>query len=265
MRQPIVQLLRCPSCQHGRLAPESDAAELYFGPLHCSECQASFPVAEGVADLLPRDRPPVRGLQRGLESAWVARSYERYLRPAVTMLVSGHRVDRESEYLLYRSLLGSPEAPVLDLGCGTGMFARRLAREPRMPPVVAMDASSAMLEEAVAQAREHSAPVDFLRAEAPRLPFQDGSLGAVLQAGSLHFFEDLTELLSEVRRVLEPGGRFVATSYLPPSFPGSLVHRKAGLFPRGEDELRFALAAAGLGNFERMRMPPFILVKGERS
>ena len=43
------------------------------------------------------------------------------------------------------------------------------------------------------------------------------------------------------------------------------MHKKAGLFPRSEDELRSAIAAAGLVNFERMVMPPFILVKSEKA
>lgn len=263
MRRAAINLLRCPKCRRGALLPEADTAELIFGPLRCSDCQASYPVAEGVADLvLERERPI--GLQRGLEAPWVARSYERYLRPAVRLALSRRHFDGQSEYLLYRSLLGTPQAPVLDLGCGTGLFSRQLAREPASPPIIAMDVSRAMLEEAVAQAREASVMVDLVRAEAPWLPFTDGSLGAVLQSGSLHFIEDLSRLFAEVMRVLRPGGRYVGTSYLPPRFPGSLLHARAGLHPRREEDLRSAITFAGLTHFERMVMPPFILVKAEK-
>ncbi len=263
MRRAILNILRCPRCRRGGLLPETDTAEVIFGPVRCPECQASYPVGEGVVDLVG-EHAPGSPAQRGLELPLVARSYERYIRPAMQLLVSRRRFDRDSEFLLYKSLLGRPTGPVLDLGTGTGLFARRLARDPELPPLVGMDVSKPMLEEAVAQVREAGTLVDFLRGEAPYLPFLDQSLGAVLQTGSLHLISDLQRLLLEVGRALRPGGRYVATSYLPPPFPAAAVHRKAGLHPRGEDELRSALAAAGFVGFERMLLPPFLLVKAER-
>jgi SAM-dependent methyltransferase len=236
---------------------------LLFGPLRCGECRASYPVAEGVADLVV-EASAAGAVQRGLERRWVARSYERYVRPVLERALTGQPLDRDSEYLLYRSLLGTPEAPVLDVGCGTGWVARRLAREPDLPPVAGLDVSRAMLEEGVAQAREAGAPVDFLRAEAPHLPFQDGALGAVLMAGSLHFVADVGRLLLEVARVLRPGGRWVASTYAPPGAPTALVHRRLGLHPRGEAELRAEAAAAGLVRFERVALPPLLVVKAEK-
>jgi ubiquinone/menaquinone biosynthesis C-methylase UbiE/uncharacterized protein YbaR (Trm112 family) len=264
VRRAILNTLRCPRCLKGALSPESDTADLTFGPIRCPDCQSSFPVAEGVADLV-LDRGDPGPLQRGLENPLVARSYERYVRPALQLAISRRRVDRESELVLYRAMLGKPEAPVLDLGCGTGLFARRLARDPELPPLVGMDVSKAMIEEGVAQSREAGVMVDFVRAEAPQLPFLDQSLGAVLQTASLHLVADLNRLLIEVGRVLRPGGRYVASTYLKPGFPASALHRKAGLFPRDEDELRSAIAAAGLVAFDRVVMAPFLLVKAEKA
>ncbi len=264
MRRAILNVLQCPRCRRGPLLPEGDAAELVFGPIRCPECHASFPVSEGVADLIA-DRDPAPGpFQRGLEQPLVARSYERYIRPAIQMAIARRHFDRDSEFLLYRSLIARPDGPILDLGCGTGLFARRLARDPELPPVVGMDVSKAMIEEAIAQAREACVMVDFLRAEAPHLPFQDQSLGAVLQSGALHLIRDIGQLFMEVGRVLRPGGRYVASTYLPPGKLAAALHTRAGLHPRTEDELRAAIAAAGLVNFERMVLAPFILVKGEK-
>lgn len=263
MRRIIIDLLRCPRCRRGRLLPEADVTDILFGPLRCNDCQSSYPVAEGIADLVLEREPP-RGLQRSFEVPWVARAWERYLRPSLTLAVSRRNLDRDSEYLLYRSLLGRPEAPILDLGCGTALFARRLARDPELPPVIGMDVSKPMLEEAVAQAREASAMVDFVRAEAPTLPFIDQSLDAVLQSGSLHLLEDVDTLFSEIARVLRPGGRYVGTTYLPPSSLVGTVHRRAGLHPRSEQALRSAMGAAGLLSFERMVLDPFLLVTAQK-
>jgi ubiquinone/menaquinone biosynthesis C-methylase UbiE len=236
---------------------------LLFGPVRCGECRATYPVAEGVADLVAEHRASGT-VQRGLEQRWVARSYERYVRPALQRALSASPMDRDSEYLLYRSLLGQPEGPVMDLGTGTGLFARRLAREPDLPAVVGMDLSRAMLEEAVAQGREAGVHVDFLRAEAPYLPFQDDSLGAVLLAHSLHFIADVGRLLLEVARVLRPGGRFVASTWMPPGRASAFVQRRAGLHPREEEELRDALSAVGLVGFARLRLPPLLVVMAEK-
>ncbi len=264
MRRVILNILRCPKCRRGGLIPEADTAELIFGPVRCPDCQASFPVGEGVADLVG-DRGEIGTAQRGLEHPLVARSFERYLRPAIQLAISRRRLDRDSELLVYRSVLGKPDGPMLDLGCGTGMFARRLARDPELPAVVGMDVSKAMIEEGIAQSREAGVMVDFIRAEAPYLPFLDHSLGAVLQSGSLHLIADASRLFIEIGRVLRPGGRYVASTSLPPSRLGTLLHQKAGLHPRTEHELRSGIAAAGLVNFERMVLPPYLLIKAEKA
>lgn len=264
MRRVTVEILRCPRCRRGSLRPEADTAEVLFGPLRCAECHAIHPVSEGVADLV-EVRTGTAGVQRGLEQAWVARGYERYLRPALQVAMARRRFDRDSEYLLYRSLLGTVDGPILDLGCGTGLFTRRLAREDGNPIVIGMDVSKAMIEESIAQAREAGVMIDFVRAEAPFLPFMDHALGAVLQSGALHLISDLPRLFSEIARVLRPGGRYVASTYVPPGMLLGAVHRRAGLHPRGEDELRSAAAAAGLVRFERVRLDPFIVMKAEKA
>ncbi len=260
MRRAILNLLRCPRCRQGALVAEGAPAELLFGPLQCASCHATFPVAEGIADLTV-EGAPLKGVQRSLEAPIVARSWERYVRPALTLALARRTVDPESEALLYRTMMGSLDAPVLDLVSGPALFARRLAKVPDSPPVVAMDVSRPMLEEGMAQAREANVKVDFVRAQPPHLPFLDGSLGAVLHTGALHLLEEPLPLLQEVFRALRPGGSYLATTYLPPSYGLGWAHRRLGLHPRAEGELRDALERAGLGGFERLRMPPFLLVK----
>jgi SAM-dependent methyltransferase len=263
MRRASLELLRCPRCLKGSLLPDPGGTDVAFGPVRCAGCQASFPVSEGVVELTDAERPgPL--LQRGLNRALVARSYERYVRPALQAALFRRHLDVDSEYLLYHSLLGAPEGPILDLGCGTGLFARRLAREAALGSILALDASTPMLDEAVAQSRESGVRIDFIHAAVPPLPFQDHSLGAILQSGSLHLIRQLPELLLEVSRTLRPGGRYVASTYCPPGFPARSLHRGAGLFPRDEGTLRSAVAAAGLVAFERVLLSPWLVLKAER-
>ena len=264
MRRVLLGLLRCPRCRHGGLTPDVEGPELVFGPLRCLECQVSYPVSEGVVDLAV-DRRPLSAAQRGWEHPLIARSYERYLRPALQLAVSRQRADLAGELSRYRQLLGVPTGAILDLGCGTGLIARKLAADPALPPVVGMDLASAMLAEAVAQAREAGVAVDFLRAEAPGLPFKDHCLGAVLQLGSLHQIGEASGLFLEIARVLRPGGRYIASSYLPPRPLTAGLHRRAGLFPRSGATLREEMTAAGLIAFEQVQLPASVLVKAEKA
>lgn len=92
---------------------------------------------------------------------------------------------------------------VLELGSGTGAFAARLAAIPTMR-VKATDMSRRMVE--VAQSRGLDAEV----VNAQDLPYADESFDAVAALWMLYHVPDRAAALSEVRRVLRPGGIFVA-------------------------------------------------------
>jgi SAM-dependent methyltransferase len=94
---------------------------------------------------------------------------------------------------------------LLELGCGTGNDAARLARAGLQ--VVAVDFSS----EAIARSREtHGAlGIRFETADIARpLPFADGEFDAVMSNVALHMFpDDVTRsVFAEVERVVRPGG-----------------------------------------------------------
>ena len=263
MRRDTLDILRCPACRKGGLIPEKDVSEprLIFGPVKCVGCGSRFPVGEGMIDFVG-DRSRPQGLQSAMESDLVARSYERYVRPALELFLTRGQFDRDSEYTVYRSLLGRPTGSVVDLGCGTGLFTRRLVRD-LDAQLIGVDVSKPMIEEAIAQAREGAVAIDFVRAEAPQLPFQSGSVSAILQAGSVHFIRDLPLLLSEIVRVLKPGGSWVASHLLVPPLLGPF-HAAAGIHPRSERLLRDATAQAGLVRFERVKVSQVVMFKVER-
>lgn len=80
---------------------------------------------------------------------------------------------------------------VLDAGCGTGNFALALAE--RVGHVTGIDVNQQMLNEArrKAQAKGLTDRVSFDRGELPQLPFEDGSLDAVMFNQVLHHLEPL--------------------------------------------------------------------------
>ncbi len=97
-----------------------------------------------------------------------------------------------------------PGQAVLDVACGTGATTREAAT--RVQPggrVTGLDCNSGML--AVASAR--APDIRWVEDRAEELPFPDDSFDAVLCQFALMFFEDRARALSEMRRVLRPGGR----------------------------------------------------------
>lgn len=263
MRRATLDLLRCPRCHAASLVPDGPTPEpaLLFGPARCLGCSSRFPVHEGLIDLV-YDRPRPRGVQQAMELPWVARSWERYVRPAVDAVLTRGRLDQDSEYAVLHNMVGAPDGPVVDLGCGSGAYLRRLIRDFKGVPVIGVDVSRPMLEEAMAQVRENALAADFVRAQVPPLPFVDHSIAAIVATSFVHYVADLDLLLQEVARTLKPRGRFVATTYEASGLAKGM-HEGAGLHPRGEIALRESAARAGLIHFERMKVAPFLIWKVE--
>lgn len=94
---------------------------------------------------------------------------------------------------------------VLEVGCGMGNFSERVARE-TTAEVVATDLSPRMVE--VARDRGLDARV----ADVQELPFPDGAFDCAVANAMLYHVADLDRALSELARVLEPGGSLVAVT-----------------------------------------------------
>jgi trans-aconitate methyltransferase len=91
---------------------------------------------------------------------------------------------------------------ILDLGCGDGQLTQRIARTGAS--VVGVDASPEM----AGAARDRGIVVDVANAEA--LPYMRKEFDAVFSNAVLHWVRGQDAMMAEVRRVLKPGGRFVA-------------------------------------------------------
>jgi SAM-dependent methyltransferase len=107
----------------------------------------------------------------------------------------------ENNALDVAGLLGPGEGLCLDLGCGTGLFFDALAATGRT--VVGLDRSGDQLR--VARTRSRA----ILQADAAALPFGDATFPAVVALWISTDVDDFAAVVSEVARVLAPGGLFL--------------------------------------------------------
>ena len=94
-----------------------------------------------------------------------------------------------------------PGDAVLDACCGTGDLAIAAARAGGR--VTGLDFSEPMLE----RARRKAPEVEWIRGDLLELPFADASFDSATVGFGVRNVDDLQRALSELRRVLGPGGR----------------------------------------------------------
>jgi ubiquinone/menaquinone biosynthesis C-methylase UbiE len=125
---------------------------------------------------------------------WFAASYDLMTRPS------------ERRFGAWRQrLLADLRGDVLEIGAGTGANFEHYPADAR---VVALEPDPFMLRRAEAKRRPN---IDLRQAPAEDLPFADASFDAVVATLVLCTVRDLPRALSEIRRVLRPGGelRFI--------------------------------------------------------
>jgi ubiquinone/menaquinone biosynthesis C-methylase UbiE len=136
---------------------------------------------------------------------------------------------------IWRLLRLEPDMAILDLGCGHGRIANRLAE--RGARVTGLDATAVFLDRARRDAASRGVDVDYVKGDMRRLPWTDERFDRVLSwFTSFGYFDDQDNrrVLQEAHRVLRPAGRLLIENNnlveLLPRWQPALVTERDGHF-----------------------------------
>src|SRR5919198_4945451 len=118
---------------------------------------------------------------------------------------------------------------VLDVGCGTGVVAITAARIGAR--VHAVDLTPELLERARENASIAKFEIDFREGDAEALPFDDGRFDVVLSQFGHMFAPRPDVAISEMLRVLKPGGTIAFSTWPPEMFIGRMFVLVAQFLP----------------------------------
>jgi ubiquinone/menaquinone biosynthesis C-methylase UbiE len=106
-------------------------------------------------------------------------------------------------------MLSPADQRILDVGCGTGVFAARVLERFPDTHVCGLDLSEGMLCKAAARCQAARDRIHLVQGDSERLPFADDVFDAVTCTHSFHHYPRQDRVVAEMHRVLRPGGRLL--------------------------------------------------------
>jgi SAM-dependent methyltransferase len=100
---------------------------------------------------------------------------------------------------------------VLEVSCGHGGGAAYLCRQQKPAKYVGLDLNPKGIE--FCRTHHQVKGLEFVRGDAQRLPFPDSSFDVVVNVEASHCYPNFPKFLSEVARVLKPGGYFLYADF----------------------------------------------------
>jgi ubiquinone/menaquinone biosynthesis C-methylase UbiE len=131
--------------------------------------------------------------------------YDQYIAPAVSAPWYPLFIESGLPYM---------QGAIADIGCGTGSFLLHLLEQKKIPnkmELVGVDLNAAML--AIAEEKNSTSKnnISWLKADALKLPFDDGYFHLVYCQQGVQYFKDKAGALREIYRVINSEGALIAT------------------------------------------------------
>lgn len=200
MRRALLEWLACPACA-GELTIEGDtgAALIEVGTLRCQNCQAAYPISQGLPRFVHSD-----GYAKSFSIEWT-RFRTTQLDSAREWTLSEDRLQQSLDFPL-TELRGKR---VLDAGCGMGRFTEIVAKYGGT--VVGVDLSYAV--DVAAHNLSRWEDVHVVQADLRHLPFPPESFDLIFSLGVLHHAPDPQGTFQRLLSLLKPGGKISITVY----------------------------------------------------
>ena len=147
--------------------------------------------------------------------AEIAGDYER-----VNGIISLGQIDRWRRRLVSEMEI-SEGMSVLDVGCGTGKLTSLLASKLSRGRVLGIDLTPEMVDLAKKNLPpRHEDLVEYSTGAAENLDLPENSFDLVASSFTLRNVDDLAKVMSEMNRVVKPGGRVYSLELAKPAIPG---------------------------------------------
>merc|ERR1739848_145012 len=126
------------------------------------------------------------------------------------------------EFFVPAAARANPSSVIVDMSCATGLFTRRFAKAGKYGRVLGCDYSPAMLSEArrrinadpELREKSSSTSLDLVRLDVGQIPMKTESVDCLHAGAAMHCWPDLNAAVSEIHRILKPGGRYFASTFL---------------------------------------------------
>jgi SAM-dependent methyltransferase len=205
---------RCPSCNNARLSYQSNEF------LVCEECGQRYPVVDGVPRMMPGvsdDKSDNGELRKKSYEYWdggipgtVENGYQAGRVTAENGTKEWYFEGDRVRYDQYKALEGFCEfskfagSAVLDIGPGRGQETHNYANAGA--DVTVLEYAGQGVDIVRKRIELFDLDVDLIQGDAVSLPFDNDVFDLVFSYGVLHHIPDMKQSVSEVHRVLKPGG-----------------------------------------------------------
>ena len=178
----------------------------------------------------------------------------------------------EPSHRMLLEALGPADHRVLDIGCGTGVFATLVLQQFPGAQVWGLDLSDGMLRHSQERRAAAGGRLHLVQGDSQRLPFSDDTFDVVTCTHSFHHYPRQDRVAAEMHRVLRPGGRLLIIDGDRDRLWGRLLFDVFVVLMEGpvrhltSGAFRELYRQAGFANIEQQRRGgplPFLLTTGQ--